>query len=113
MATDSWEPVKPEGLALSLYVTTVVLSVLCTIVVVLRTYIRTRNDCIGLDDYVMCAGWAAYIAHNIIVSIGCHTGIGTVKNTLNTLQIQEANKYVVIWQMLYACTLALVKSVSA
>ncbi|XEV07266.1 hypothetical protein FSHL1_012553 [Fusarium sambucinum] len=104
MATDSWEPVKPEGLALALYVTTVILSVLCTIVVALRTYIRTRNNCIGLDDYVMCAGWVAYIAHNILVSIGCHRGIGTVQSTLDKLQIQEANK------MSYAFTLALVKS---
>lgn len=52
-----WEPVRPEGLALALYVTTVVLSVLCTIVVALRTYIRARNQCIGNDDYLMCAGW--------------------------------------------------------
>ncbi|CEI70583.1 unnamed protein product [Fusarium venenatum] len=104
MATDSWEPVKPEGLALAMYVTTVILSVLCTIVVGLRAYIRTRNNCIGMDDYLMIAGWAAYMGHNIIVSIGCHRGIGTVQSTLDTLQVQEANK------IFYAFTLALVKS---
>jgi hypothetical protein len=59
MATDSWEPVHPEGLALALYITTGVLSVLCTIVVGFRTYIRTLNSCIGLDDYLMCAGWVS------------------------------------------------------
>ncbi|GKU09775.1 unnamed protein product [Fusarium langsethiae] len=110
MANDSWEPVQPEGLASALYITTVVLSVLCSIVVGLRTYIRTRNNCIGIDDYLMCAGWAAYIGHNIIVSIGCHRGIGTTQSTLDTLQIQEANKCVIIWQIFYAFTLALVKS---
>ncbi|KAF4437650.1 integral membrane protein [Fusarium austroafricanum] len=110
MAADSWEPVRPEGLALGLYITTVVFSVICTIVVGLRTYIRTRNSCIGTDDYLMCAGWAAYIGHNIVVSIGCHRGIGTAQRTLDTPQVQEANKYVIVWQMFYALTLALVKS---
>ncbi|KAF5664987.1 integral membrane protein [Fusarium heterosporum] len=110
MAADRLEPVQPGGLALALYITTVIFSVSSTIVVGLRTYIRTRHNCIGLDDYLMCAGWAAYMGHNIIVSIGCHRGIGTMQWTLDTPQIQEANKYVVIWQLLYALTLALVKS---
>ncbi|KAF4975999.1 hypothetical protein FZEAL_7285 [Fusarium zealandicum] len=111
MAADpSWEPVRPEGLALALYVTTVVLSVLCTIVVALRTYIRTKNQCIGNDDYLMCAGWLAYMGHNIIIIIGCHRGIGTVRHKLETAQVQEAAKYVFMWQIFYAATLAFVKS---
>ncbi|KAF5000929.1 hypothetical protein FGRMN_1386 [Fusarium graminum] len=110
MAADGMEPVQPGGLALALYTTTVIFSVLSTIVVGLRTYIRTRHNCIGLDDYLMCAGWAAYMGHNTIVSIGCHRGIGSMQWTLDTPQIQEANKYVIIWQLLYALTLALVKS---
>ncbi|KAH6970184.1 hypothetical protein DER45DRAFT_622976 [Fusarium avenaceum] len=105
-----WEHVRPEGLAFALYVTTVILSVLCTIVVALRTYIRARNQCIGNDDYLMCAGWLAYMGHNIIVIIGCHRGIGTVRHKLDIAQVQEATKYVFVWQLFYAATLACVKS---
>jgi hypothetical protein len=32
------------------------------------------------------------MGHNIVVSIGCHRGIGTTQSTLDTPQIQEANK---------------------
>ncbi|KAH7263741.1 hypothetical protein BKA59DRAFT_506755 [Fusarium tricinctum] len=111
MAADTgWEPLRPEGLALALYVTTVFLSVLCTIVVTLRTYIRARNQCIGNDDYLMYACWLAYMGHNIIVIIGCHRGIGTVRHKLGISQVQEATKYVFMWQLFYAATLACVKS---
>ncbi|KAF4963580.1 hypothetical protein FSARC_8412 [Fusarium sarcochroum] len=111
MAADTdWRPVQPEGLALALFVTTVVLSVLCTIVVLLRTYIRARNRCIGSDDYLMCAGWVAYMVHNVIVIIGCHRGVGTVRRKLDTAQVQEGMKYVFFWQIFYAATLVFVKS---
>ncbi|KAH7192768.1 uncharacterized protein B0J16DRAFT_411442 [Fusarium flagelliforme] len=111
MSTEpSWESVQPQGLALALFVTTVILSILCTIVVFLRTYIRTRNQCIGNDDYLMCAGWVAYMVHNGIVIAGCHTGIGTVRYKLSTAQVQGGMKYVLLWQMFYAVTLAFVKT---
>jgi hypothetical protein len=112
MAADTdLQPVRPEGPALALFVTTVILSILCTIVVFLRTYIRTRNQCIGTDDYLMCAGWVslfsgmdstkacdidpfqvAYMVHNIIVIIGCHRGVGTVRRKLETSQVQGGMK---------------------
>ncbi|KAH7255224.1 uncharacterized protein BKA55DRAFT_736610 [Fusarium redolens] len=99
-----------EGLALALFVTTVLLSILCTIVVFLRAYIRTRNQSIGTDDYLMCAGWVAYMVHNIIVIIGCRRGVGTVRRKLETSQVQGGMKYVFLWQIFYAATLAFVKS---
>ncbi|KAM0541757.1 hypothetical protein ACHAPJ_013114 [Fusarium lateritium] len=111
MAADtSWRPVQPKGLALALFVTTVVLSALCTIVVLLRTYIRAKHRCLGTDDHLMSAGWVAYMVHNIIVIIGCHRGVGTVRRKLDTVQVQEGMKYVFLWQIFYATTLVFVKS---
>lgn len=60
MAEDvGWEPVEPKGLALGTYATTVILSVLCTIVVLMRTFVRARNRCLGTDDHLMVAGWVS------------------------------------------------------
>ncbi|CAH0031656.1 unnamed protein product [Clonostachys rhizophaga] len=99
-----WHPVKPEGLALGTFITTVVLSVLCSIIVLMRMYIRAKHQSLGTDDYLMCAGWAAYIVHNAIVSTGCHQGIGTPRNKLETAQVIEGMK------IFYAATLVFVKS---
>ncbi|WAO90845.1 Hypothetical protein NCS54_00828800 [Fusarium falciforme] len=111
MAEDTgWEPVEPEGLALGTYATTVILSVLCTIVVLMRTFVRARNRCLGTDDHLMVAGWASYIVHNVIVIVGCHRGIGTVRRKLTDAQVREGMKYVFLWQIFYAATLVCVKS---
>lgn len=54
-----WQPVKPEGLALGTFITTVVLSALCTVIVFMRMYIRAKHRSLGTDDYLMCAGWVS------------------------------------------------------
>ncbi|KAH7164947.1 hypothetical protein DER46DRAFT_684894 [Fusarium sp. MPI-SDFR-AT-0072] len=69
-----------------------------------------RNQSIGNDDYLMCVGWAAYMVHKIIVIIGCCRGDGNVRRKLETSQVQEGMKYVFLWQIFYAATLAFVKS---
>ncbi|VUC29438.1 unnamed protein product [Clonostachys rosea] len=106
----SWQPVKPEGLALGTFTTSVVLAVLCTIIVLMRMYIRAKHQNLGTDDWLMCAGWAAYVVHNAIVCVGCHRGIGTPRNKLETAQVIEGMKYVFMWQIFYAATLVFVKS---
>lgn len=54
---DTWQAIEPQGLALGLLVTTVTLSILTTIVMAMRMFIRFKTNKIGSDDWAMLTGF--------------------------------------------------------
>ncbi|KAL7940704.1 hypothetical protein V8C42DRAFT_349298 [Trichoderma barbatum] len=101
---------KLEGLALGIFATSVVFSVLNTIVMGLRGYIRLRMKCFGMDDWLMTIGWATNLLHYGVAIWGSVVGVGTRNAKLNSAQQQEALKSIVFWQLCYALTLVFIKS---
>lgn len=52
----SREAIEPEGLAAQLLGVTIMFSIVCTVVVGLRIWLRHFQNCIGLEDWLMVAG---------------------------------------------------------
>lgn len=56
-----WHPVRPEGLAAALLAVTIVFSVLCTAVVLLRLWLRWTSKLVGIEDWLMGIGLVSQI----------------------------------------------------
>ncbi|KAH8654192.1 hypothetical protein BGZ61DRAFT_594821 [Ilyonectria robusta] len=96
-----WEAVKPGGLAAAILGVTIAFSVLCIVVVGLRVGARVSTGVFGLEDWLMCVGFALNMVHNGIVIWGTFTGIGTYDSKLNTAMMIEGAKSIVFWQIFY------------
>ncbi len=59
LTTTEFEPIQPEGLALSLLVVTVAFTILSSIVVCLRLYVRASLHAFAAEDWMMLAGWVS------------------------------------------------------
>jgi hypothetical protein len=57
LTTTVYEPIQPEGLALSLMVVTIVFTILSGVVVLLRFWIRLSHSLFAVEDWLMLAGW--------------------------------------------------------
>ncbi len=117
----AFHSVPLEGLAMGIFVTSVVFFVLTTIVMILRVWIRLRTKCFGTDDWLMCVGWVSaaeplcsrssasnfrlgQITNLIQYSIaiwGTVVGVGAVDSRLNAAQMQEALKVCASWIAYY------------
>lgn len=51
--------VPPSGVAVKILVVAIVFSVLSTIVVGLRIFVRVAIRRFGADDWLMCSGWVS------------------------------------------------------
>lgn len=59
LTTTKYEPIQPEGLALALMVTTVAFTILSSIVVGLRFYIRLSMHAFAVEDWLMLVGYVS------------------------------------------------------
>ncbi|KAK3990576.1 hypothetical protein QBC44DRAFT_62195 [Cladorrhinum sp. PSN332] len=107
---DVWQRVEPRGLALALVVTTGVFGVLTTIVMAMRVFIRIKTHNFGVDDWVMSAGYVVNLGQYAIAIYGSYTGLGTRDAGLTQATINQGTKSLLIWQALYAGSLAFIKS---
>jgi hypothetical protein len=51
-----WKSVQPEGLALAILVITILFTIICSLVVGMRVWIRLKTKLFSLEDYLMCIG---------------------------------------------------------
>ncbi|KAK4222208.1 hypothetical protein QBC38DRAFT_89084 [Podospora fimiseda] len=107
---DVWQPVEPKGLAFALVIVTAIFVVLTTLVMTMRIYIRLKTHNFGTDDWVMTAGYIINLGQSAITIYGAHTGLGTRDDNLPQATIIEGTKFLLIWQALYAGSLAFIKS---
>lgn len=59
LTTTEFESIKPEGLALALLLTTIVFTVISSIVVCLRFYVRIKLRSFSFEDWLMLVGWVS------------------------------------------------------
>ncbi|KAK2012024.1 hypothetical protein LZ32DRAFT_692133 [Colletotrichum eremochloae] len=107
---DVWRAVAPKGLALGLLVTTISFVILTSAIMVMRFYIRTKTKRLGVDDWVMLAGYILNLGQSAEVIYGCFTGLGTRDDDMTQATSIEGYKILLIWQALYVASLSFIKS---
>ncbi|KAH7141016.1 hypothetical protein EDB81DRAFT_724386 [Dactylonectria macrodidyma] len=110
MAVDSSTThVTPHGLALVLLVVSLFFVAPCTVVVLLRTWIRARHGVFGIDDGLMLVGWALFMGVIGAISSACYIGLGTRDTYLNAGMIISGRFHVWMFQTLYCASLICIK----
>lgn len=59
LTTTEFEPIQPEGLALNMLVVTILMTVISSIVVCTRFYVRITVTSFSTEDWLMLAGWVS------------------------------------------------------
>lgn len=62
LTTTKFEPIQPEGLALTMLVVTIFMTVLSSMVVCLRFHVRLSVTSFSTEDWLMLAGWVSCCA---------------------------------------------------
>ncbi|KAI5921206.1 hypothetical protein F4810DRAFT_380300 [Camillea tinctor] len=113
MAPAGWHPIQPMGLAAAILGVAISFSILCTIVMVLRVYVRVRMGNFGLEDGLMCIGYVINMAHNAVISYGTFTGIGThdadIPGGPTGVIYMEGGKSVFLWQIFFLSGFVFIK----
>ncbi|ORY55632.1 uncharacterized protein BCR38DRAFT_403057 [Pseudomassariella vexata] len=99
-----------EGTALAIYVVSIVTGVVAFVVVSLRTYVRFHEQAFGLDDGLMLGGMVIYCVEIVLACLGAKSGLGTLNAKLNATQLVNSMMYLMLWMLLYICSLVLIKS---
>ncbi|KAL7811423.1 integral membrane protein [Trichoderma gracile] len=110
LTTTVYEPIQPEGLALSLMVVTIVFTILSSVVVLLRFWIRLSHSLFSVEDWLMLAGWLINLAHNAAVVVLSYSGIGSHDDVITVGMQFHIGLWTIIWQFLYVLDGALIKS---
>ncbi|KAI9148886.1 hypothetical protein HJFPF1_10929 [Paramyrothecium foliicola] len=110
LTTLEYEPIQPEGLALGLMWVTIVFTVLSSVVVLLRFYVRIKQSMFGVEDWLMLFGWIINIGHNAAVLVLSVSGIGSHDNVITAGMQIKMGLWTMIWQFLYVLDGALIKS---
>ncbi|KAI1341521.1 hypothetical protein F5Y15DRAFT_376356 [Xylariaceae sp. FL0016] len=110
LTTTKYEPIEPEGLARVLLVVTIVMTLLTTIVVALRLYVRRMTRTTAIDDWIMLAGYILNLAHNASVIVLSVSGIGSHDDVITVGMQYKIGLWTMIWQFIYVLDGALIKS---
>ncbi|KPM41917.1 hypothetical protein AK830_g4675 [Neonectria ditissima] len=110
LTTTKYEPIQPEGLALALLATTIACTILSSIVVCLRFYVRLSLNGFAIEDWLMLAGWIINLGHNAAVIMLSVSGIGSNDDIITVGMQYKMGLWMVIWQFLYVLDGALIKS---
>ncbi|KAH8589243.1 hypothetical protein B0O99DRAFT_655550 [Bisporella sp. PMI_857] len=105
-----WKSVQPEGLALAILVITILFTIICSLVVGMRVWIRLKTKLFSLEDYLMCIGMALALAQYAVVMYGCYTGIGTRDAKMGVGTMMEGGKVVLFWQLFYVTSSTFIKA---
>ncbi|KAH6949119.1 hypothetical protein FAVG1_13212 [Fusarium avenaceum] len=110
LTTTVYEPIQPEGLALSLLAVTIVFTILSTIVAGLRFYVRLSLHAFAVEDWLMLFGYIVNIGHNASVIVLAYSGIGSHDDVITVGMQYQMGLWTIIWQFLYVLDGALIKS---
>ncbi|KAI2627743.1 hypothetical protein GGR54DRAFT_430179 [Hypoxylon sp. NC1633] len=99
-----------HGIGLAVFITSIVLAVISTLVVCLRVFIRWYEKSFWWDDGLMFGGLIMYI---VSVGLSCRStyfGIGMQRKVVPELLQIEAREYMTIWALFYSACLVLIKT---
>ncbi|KAK8135717.1 integral membrane protein PTH11 [Apiospora sp. TS-2023a] len=104
------DPIMPEGLGLSLMVVTIVMTILASIAVAGRLYVRKLYNALAVDDWMMLAGWILNLGHNGSIIVLATYGMGAHDYEITAGMGQKISLWTIIWQFIYVLDGALIKS---
>ncbi|KAG8169961.1 hypothetical protein KVR01_000706 [Diaporthe batatas] len=110
LTTTEFEPIQPEGLALDMLIVTIVMTVVSSLVVCLRFYVRFTVTAFSTEDWLMLAGWVVNLGHNASVMVLAFSGIGSHDDIITVGMMYKMGLWTIIWQFLYVLDGALIKS---
>jgi len=99
-----------HGTSSAIFTVSVITGALSLLVVALRTFVRLREKNFGWDDGFMLGGLCIFIVEVVLACLGAYSGLGTLDIELNTFMQMEAKKYLMLWMLLYVCSLAAIKT---
>ncbi|KXJ97699.1 hypothetical protein Micbo1qcDRAFT_181946 [Microdochium bolleyi] len=102
--------VQLEGLSAQLLGVTISFTILCTLVLVLRMWLRYKDAQLGLEDWLMLVGATFNQLHNGVVVWGTLIGIGTPDDKLALANMLEGAKVIMYWQLSYVVGSLFIKS---
>lgn len=107
-------PIQPEGLARILMVVAITFLCLTTLVVGLRTWVRSwalrHGRLWGIDDSLAVLGYIPFVFCCSFAIYSAHYGVGSPDSKLNPFLMIRAAEYVFYWQLNYAISAPLVKA---
>ncbi|KAH8661972.1 hypothetical protein BX600DRAFT_437403 [Xylariales sp. PMI_506] len=90
--------------------TSITLGVVSAIIVGLRVFVRLREHSLGWDDGLMAGGLIIYLVDVGLGCAGAYAGLGSLNADLNDNMLVDSVMYLMIWMLLYICSLVLIKS---
>ncbi|KAK8088283.1 hypothetical protein PG997_003244 [Apiospora hydei] len=108
-------PLPPKGLGLATETVLVLLSVITSIVVLLRIWVRAGfsrvgNAVWGADDYLVVVGFFPYIPATVFGVCAVRYGVGSRDEQIpNPLYQMRAFEYIIYWEVLYFISSTIIK----
>ncbi|CAN8097806.1 unnamed protein product [Discula destructiva] len=110
MAAVNARYVVPHGVGLAIAIISPTL-LLCSIsAVVVRVHVRRSEGTFAIDDALLMGGLITYIVDTCLAVYSVTVGVGAFNSRLNSWMMVEAEKYYIIWILLYVIGLAQIKS---
>ncbi|KAK9414740.1 hypothetical protein SUNI508_10858 [Seiridium unicorne] len=98
-----------NGTGLAIVASSIVLGIISLVVVLLRAYVRSRENVFGWDDTLMVGGLVLFIVDVGLACTGAYHGLGKSNEHLNDFMQVESTKYFMIWMLVYVNSLVLIK----
>ncbi|KAL6786508.1 GPCR, PTH11-type [Trichoderma sp. SZMC 28012] len=107
-------PIAPTGLALTLVIIILIFTVLSTIVVALRIYVRAwmgkSAGTWGWEDTFIVLGYGSFLSSAIFAIEACYYGLGSHDSKLNMLLMIRCAEYAMYSNVLYGFSMPFIKA---
>ncbi|KAL7814936.1 hypothetical protein V8C44DRAFT_324875 [Trichoderma aethiopicum] len=107
-------PIVPTGLALSIVIVILIFSVLSTIVIALRIYVRAwmekTSKTWGWEDTFIVLGYGTFLSSAIFAIKACFYGLGSHDSILNPLLMIRCAEYMMYSNVIYGFSMPLIKA---
>ncbi|KAF5005079.1 hypothetical protein FDECE_8496 [Fusarium decemcellulare] len=110
--------IKPSGLGVAIEVLIYFFTVICTIVIALRVYVKTwrveANQRWRVNDYLAVFGFLPFIPASVLGALAVHYGIGATDSHLNRYEMKEflivrGMEYLLLYELTYYAASSLTK----
>ncbi|PTB61885.1 GPCR, PTH11-type [Trichoderma citrinoviride] len=107
-------PIVPTGLALSIVIVILIFTVLSTIVIALRIYVRAWMEKTlktwGWEDTFIVLGYGTFLSSAIFAIKACFYGLGSHDSKLNPLLMIRCAEYMMYSNVIYGFSMPLIKA---
>ncbi|KAL7787060.1 GPCR, PTH11-type [Trichoderma ceciliae] len=107
-------PIAPTGLALVIVVVILIFTVLSTIVIGLRIYVRAWMEksagAWGWEDTCLILGYGTFLSSSCFAIKACYYGLGSHDSKLNSLLMTRCAEYILYSNVIYGFSMPFIKA---